>query len=118
MKSNAICLLRGVFWLALCLVTILSLLPADQLPSIAFDVWDKAQHTLGFLLLGTLGLWSYPQVSLRVVLGLLIYGAAIELAQAATGWRQGDWLDWIANALGVAAAYGIWRWLQSFAKSH
>jgi hypothetical protein len=51
-------------------------------------------------------------------LGLLIYGAVIELAQAATGWRQGDWLDWIANALGVAAAYGIWRWLQSFAKSH
>lgn len=87
----------------------LSLLPGDYLPPVAFDVWDKAQHALGFLMLGLLGLWAYGSATKRIVLGLLIHGALIELAQAATGWRYGDWQDWLANAVGVAAAYGIWR---------
>ena len=32
-----------------------------------------------------------------MVSGLLAYGALIELAQAATGWRQGDVADWVAD---------------------
>lgn len=94
-------------------VTVMSLLPGAYLPPVAFSVWDKAQHAFGFLLLGVLGLWSYPRISGRVVFGLLLYGAAIELTQAATGWRYGDWQDWIANAVGVAAAYGLWRGFRS-----
>lgn len=98
-----------MFWGALAIITVLSLLPGDYLPPIAFDVWDKAQHALGFLLLGVLGLKAYPNNIVRVVFGLLIYGAAIELAQAATGWRYGDWQDWLANVVGVTLAYGVWR---------
>lgn len=98
-----------LFWVAVAIVAVLSLLPGDYLPPIAFSVWDKAQHALGFLVLGALGLWSYPKDSNTVVFGLLIYGAAIEMVQAATGWRYGDWQDWLANAVGVALAYGLWR---------
>jgi VanZ family protein len=36
-----------------------------------------------------------------VGLGLLAYGAAIELAQSATGWRFGDWLDLLADLIGI-----------------
>lgn len=90
MNTNQKPIVQAMFWGALAIVTVLSLLPGDYLPPVAFNVWDKAQHTLGFLVLGALGLWSYPNKILRVVMGLLIYGAAIEVAQAATGWRFGD----------------------------
>ena len=116
MNTNKKPIVQAMFWGTMAIVTVLSLLPGDYLPPIAFNVWDKAQHTLGFLVLGTLGLWSYANSSIRVVSGLLIYGAAIELAQAATGWRYGDWQDWLANAVGVMLAYGLWRATKSTAK--
>lgn len=109
MKSNKKWLAQTIFWVAVVIVTVMSLLPGAYLPPVAFSVWDKAQHALGFLMLGVLGLRSYPKDSNGVVFGLLIYGAAIEMVQAATGWRYGDWQDWIANAVGVATAYGLWR---------
>lgn len=109
MNSNKRKVLQLLFWAAVVIVTVLSLLPGAYLPPVAFSVWDKAQHTLGFLVLGVLGLYAYPNSSIHVVLGLLIYGAAVELAQAATGWRHGDWQDWLANAVGVAIAHGLWR---------
>ena len=37
-----------------------------------------------------------------------MYGALIELAQAASGWRYGDWRDWVADAVGVVVAYLGW----------
>ncbi len=83
----------------------MSLLPGEYLPS-AFDWWDKAQHALAFLALGSLGLLAYSATSGRVTLGLLIFGALIELAQSASGLRYGDWQDWLADAFGVGAAYG------------
>ncbi|HEY1057284.1 MAG TPA: hypothetical protein VGE55_00985 [Limnobacter sp.] len=62
----------------------------------AFDWWDKAQHSLAFLVLGGLGLLAYSEKPGRIVPGLLVYGASIELAQAASGWSYGDWQDWLA----------------------
>jgi VanZ family protein len=102
-------LLRAMFWLACVAVAVLSLLPVDRLPPAVFDWWDKAQHALGFLVLGALGLLAYADVSSRVILGLLCFGAGIEFAQTATGWRYGDWQDWLADALGIAVAFGMWR---------
>jgi hypothetical protein len=31
-----------------------------------------------------------------------LLGIGIELAQALSGWRHGDWLDWLADCVGVA----------------
>lgn len=58
-----------------------------------------------------LGFPAYPAQERRVLLGLLAAGLAIELAQAATGWRYGDWQDWVADAVGVGVAWGVWRLL-------
>lgn len=98
------------FWLCLTLVLLLSLLPTDMLPPQAFNLWDKAQHALGFALLSALGFSAYPDLR-RVWLGYGLLGAGgfIELAQAATGWRHGDWLDLIANGVGIAVASVLWR---------
>lgn len=100
--------LRVAFGLACLAVAVLSLLPVEQLPPGVFDWWDKAQHASGFLVLAVLGLLGYPGMLGRVVLCLLGFGAAIEFAQAATGWRYGDWQDWLADAVGVAVVYAVW----------
>jgi hypothetical protein len=100
--------LRVLFLGACFTVGVLSLLPVEHLPQVAFDWWDKAQHALAFLVLGGLGLLVYFERPGRLVFGLLVYGASIELAQAASGWRYGDWHDWLADAVGVGAAYLYW----------
>lgn len=109
-------LLRRLFWAACAAVTVLSLLPAEQLPPVS-NWWDKAQHALAFLVLGVLGLWAYSSTPARVIFGLLFFGVGIELAQAATSWRFGDWHDWLADAFGVGVAYFVWTFLNP-ARSH
>ncbi|TNF63472.1 MAG: VanZ family protein [Burkholderiales bacterium] len=104
---------RAVFWISLVLVTVLSLLPGEQLPPQAVQVWDKAQHALGFFWLGLWGLAAHPRHVLRVIAGLLLAGVAIEVAQSLTTWRQGDVWDWVADAVGLGtAALGWLVWSQ------
>ena len=47
------------------------------------------------------GLTSVP----RVLLGMLAYGAGLELAQWAVGWRFAEWADLAADAVGVGLAW-------------
>ncbi|GAB3185080.1 VanZ family protein [Hydrogenophaga aquatica] len=104
-------LARVFFWLVLAAVVVLSLTPVEHLPPQVFSIWDKAQHALAFLALSLLGLWAYSRQPRRVLTGLLLLGAAIELAQAATGWRYGEWADLMADAVGVLAGAWMWRWI-------
>lgn len=96
-------LLKTAFWAAVAVVGALSLAPVTELPAQVFDTWDKAQHAGGFLLLALLGGLAYPGPRAKVLIGLLVYGALIEVAQSATGWRNGDPLDLLADAVGVCA---------------
>lgn len=95
-------LLKLTFWCGLLLLTVLSLLPVDQLPEQIMDIWDKAQHAAGFGLLAMLGTRAYPSRMPGVGWGLLLHGGFIEVAQAYTGWRHGDWLDLLADGVGIA----------------
>ena len=101
---------KTVFWLSVVGLGILSLVPVDLLPAQSFNVWDKAQHALGFAWLALLGLLSYPRQPTRMAVCLLIYGAVIELAQAATGWRYGEWSDLAADGAGILLGALAW-WL-------
>lgn len=115
MSHLPIRLARAAFWVSILGATVVCLMPVAQLPAL-FNWWDKAQHALGFVALTSLGLLSYPAERWRVATGLLLFGGFIELAQSATGWRRGDWLDWLADALGILAvlvAGSVWRWLVS-----
>ena len=99
----------------LCLgITILSLLPGSYLPPQTFNIWDKAQHAGAFLLLSLMALHVFPKRTGSVVCGLLLYGAVIEVAQSATGWRYGDWQDLLADAVGVWAGFAVWWLWQRF----
>lgn len=100
-------LIGMAFWLTCVAVGAMSLTPVQHLPPQVFDIWDKAQHAAGFAVLALLGRLAYPRVLIGVMFGLLIYGAAIELAQSATGWRYGDVQDWLADAIGVVAGVAL-----------
>lgn len=97
-------------WLACAAVGVLSLSPVDRLPPQIFDIWDKAQHAAGFATLTLLGYLSYPKKQRNLIVALLGYGVVIELAQSATGWRQGDVRDWLADAFGVMATVLLFRY--------
>ncbi len=90
----------------------LSLIPVDQVPT-AFNFWDKAQHALGFTVLGFLGLLAYPGRIRVLLFGLALFGIGIECAQWLTGWRHGDWQDWIADCVGLVMGAAAWRLLRS-----
>ena len=101
-------LIKPLFWLSVIMLTIASLVPVQLLPPQSFDVWDKAQHALGFGWLAFFGLLSYPQRPTRVAGYLLAHGALIELAQAATGWRYGEWSDLTADGVGILLGTLVW----------
>ena len=103
-------LIKTVVWLCVAVLTIASLMPVEMLPAQSFNIWDKAQHAFGFGWLALFGLLSYPQKPARVALLLLVYGGAIELAQAATGWRYGEWTDLAADGVGIVLGAMVW-WL-------
>ena len=98
---------RPGFWALLLCVAVLSLLPTDYLPPPIFSLWDKAQHALAFTALAALGLQAYPRRRWQMLAGLLVFGGLIELAQAATGWRYGEWADWLADAVGLAPGLAL-----------
>ncbi len=77
-----------------------SLMPAEHIPS-AFNFWDKAQHAMAFAALAYAGLAGYADQPRRLLLGLVVFGIAIEVTQDLSGWRHGDWLDWLADCAGV-----------------
>lgn len=96
------------FWTLVLITLWLSLIPADQVPS-QLHFWDKAQHALGLAALAFLGLKSYPGRIKQLIFGLILFGAGIECAQWMTGWRQGDWADWIADCVGLGVGSLSWQ---------
>ena len=96
-------LFKLAFWLLCALIAVLSLLPVDQLPPQTLNVWDKAQHAIGFMMLSVAGLAAYPRQYRPLSVGLLVFGAAIEVAQSFTTWRYGDGWDWVADAVGIGS---------------
>jgi len=103
---------RLVFGISLTALTVAALTPIDQLPPQVMNVWDKAQHALGFGWLALWGLLAFPHHPGRIALVVLLWGGVIELLQIATGWRYGEWLDWLADGIGILLVYlsfQLWR---------
>ena len=89
--------------------TVLALMPVEHLQMPIFNWWDKAQHALAFALLTGWAFLLWPERKTRVIMGMLAYGAFLEWAQGMTGWRYPELADWLADALGVFAAWLIFR---------
>ena len=99
-------------------MTILFLVPQEFVSSVFFDWWDKAQHALAFGVLMLLGFVAYSKYFWRLVIGLILYGALIEIIQSWTRWRQGDVMDALADTVGVLAIGLLIRGYQNHRSRH
>lgn len=90
-----------VLLLLLCLGTWLALVPAP--PRQATLGWDKLNHAVAFALLAAVGTMGFVHARVRLALALFAYGALIEVLQAFTPTRTAEWMDLLADALGIAA---------------
>lgn len=106
-------------WRAASIALLLGVLAATLLPAVWFDAdrvrladWmggmDKWSHMLAFLVLTVWFAGLYRRRSYwRLALGLLAFGALIELLQGAIGYRSAEWLDLAADAAGIVAGLGV-----------
>ncbi len=99
--------IRLFLFVAACLVILyLSLAPTTAIPQVT--LWDKVEHATAYFGLSVLGVWAFHERVRRVVIGLILGGIGVEIAQATMGWgRDGDPLDALANTVGVAAGTGL-----------
>jgi VanZ family protein len=103
---------RLLFWAAAIFAFVMAVIPhPPQLPG---EPNDKIQHMVAFATLGLLSAWAYAQAPLvRLLIGLSLYGALIEVVQAipALG-RDSDVKDWIADTIAcgiVLLIVALWR---------
>lgn len=91
---------RALRWFA-------GLLGSDTRRMAADLPWDQAVHAVLFALLAWV--WCRPPARAGRVRGVLLaavaavaYGGAIEVCQVLLGYRSGEWMDLVADAVGVA----------------
>lgn len=80
-------------------VLVLALMPAP--PVMATTGWDKSNHLLAFAVMTWLGCKAFPHRMVYVILGLLAYGALIEILQSFTPNRSAEWLDLFSDCFGI-----------------
>jgi VanZ family protein len=81
---------------------VLALRPAPEHPEPWFAHADKVQHGVAFAVLFGLGWLGQLRPLARLCAGLLLLGAAIEVAQSFTATRTAEWADLLADAVGIA----------------
>lgn len=102
-------LMPYIFWLGFFATIFVTLMPSKDIPQ-SFIFWDKAQHALAFLLLMLTGGLAYLNKSTWVFVGLIFYGASIELMQKYfTSTRSGDIFDLIADTVGIILGWLIFK---------
>ena len=98
---------RWAFWLCVLAVLVLALMkPTHYMPTTG---WDKSNLALAFAVMAVLGALAYPGRWARLLLALLGYGVLIEVLQYFTGYRDSDWHDVVAHAVGLVIAWPIAR---------
>jgi VanZ family protein len=86
-----------------------------QPPPVPGHPSDKLLHMIAFATLGLLGGLAYPRVrALRLIGGLSLFGALIEVAQGtALIHRDRDVLDWVADTVACSVVIIGLRWWQA-----
>lgn len=97
---------RILLFLAYALViTVLSLLPADQGPTL--NIWDKLEHFCAYSLFMMLAFPLFHNHRWRLAsgIGIILYSSAVEYAQRLSPGRHTSIEDVFANSLGVISGY-------------
>ena len=89
------------FWLAAAFAFVMATLP--QPPTLSGQPSDKVQHVIAFSVLTGLAFTALPwKRRLLIVLGLIAFGALIEIVQLIPALhRESDWMDLLADSAAV-----------------
>jgi hypothetical protein len=99
---------RAAGWILVLAIVIGSLIPLGQRGM--FAGFDKVEHLVGYaLLMYWFAALHAPARRIWFALAFVALGGALELAQGATGWRNADSLDLLADAVGVALGWALAR---------
>ena len=94
-------------WLLAGLAVMVSWLALSPAPPDGLDTgWDKLNHAGAFAVLTVVSIFAFARSQRnlwRLLVGLLCYGAAIEVAQSFTPTRSAEWGDLLADLIGMAA---------------
>jgi peptidoglycan/LPS O-acetylase OafA/YrhL len=99
---------RMAFWVATLAAFVLATLPQPPYtPTREFG--DKVEHILAFAVLTALAQLGFGAERRRAwVIGLALFGGAIELVQAIPALhRDSDWLDWLADVAAVLVVAAV-----------
>lgn len=107
---------RVLFWVAAVAGVVLALWPASPDADPWFAHADKLGHAIFFALLVVLAHCAGYRSWRQLMIGLLLLGAGIEVAQSFTPTRTAEWGDWLADALGVAVGFGLMALIALFAR--
>jgi VanZ family protein len=99
--------------LLLTAITTLSLWPADQLPNVPGT--DKTHHFIAYAALIFPTALRKPQNYRMLVLIFITFSGMIELIQPYVN-RYGEWLDMLANTLGLVCGWLLAKILLSWSK--
>ncbi len=84
-----------------------------------FRGFDKLAHLGVFVVLSFLSFWGthhYKKIDSAVVwIGLILFGAAIELLQSYVyTYRSGSWFDFLADIIGIALGWFFFYFYRKF----
>lgn len=105
---HALRLWRGVLVLMLGAVLYLALAPNP--PQSGTLGWDKLNHVLAFVALGSVARLGVVRPWPWIATALLGFGGLIELLQILTPTRSAEWADLLADALGIAIGLMLATW--------
>lgn len=96
-----------LFGACLVFTIVMALIPSDALMQL--NLWDKARHALAFAVLALTGSLAYASKTKVVYIGLILYGAGIEVMQSVfTSTRIGQTTDILADILGMVIGFVIY----------
>jgi len=100
---------KALFWAAALFAFVMATLPHP--PHVPAS--DKVQHMVAFATLALLGSIAYSRLStLRLLIGLSLFGAFIEVVQAIPALhRDSDPMDWLADTVACTVVLiGVYWW--------
>lgn len=107
-------MLRFIFWLLLCGILAISIMPATDALTVFAD--DKLNHILAFFVLTSMARIAWPRINGFILFVMLaIFGGAIEMLQFSMGLgRQADWMDFGADVLAIVIGMLAGQLINSF----
>jgi VanZ family protein len=102
--------LRLVLYAVATLVLLyMTVAPAKAVPGVDL-FWDKAEHATAWAVLTGLGLLLSTKRRWAILIFAFAFGAFVEVLQATLPLgRDGDIADLMADSVGIATAYFLWR---------